>query len=298
LNARFRFETANVAVSDRWLAWEEVGPGDDLAMHVPWRLYAAEIDSASLSIGKPFLVVSGQTQAMSRPLIDLEGDRLAWMVNVHSRGGDTSPRGELRVVDLRRGVSLLARRAGPAQVFRTISLQGELVWASAEGPDLPHGPRLTVFRLGKTAPDLSLDLDQRFGTNHWPAVRDGYVAWSAFSSPDQSLPTLYLRTPNGEVQTIADGASEPTFVGRYVFYERDTPGTQLQPGETSEIWAYDPSSRRRRPVVLAKLEDDGQWLLGVNKSLNRHTLLAWGDMWSATTYERSYVKIRVYRILR
>lgn len=296
LNAKFRFETGNVAVSGRWLVWEEVGPGDDLEIRVPWRLYAAPLDSARLSIGKPFLVVGGHTAAMSRPLIDLDGDRLAWMVNVGDVVKGQSQRGELRVVDLKRHRSLFAWQAAPAQILRTLSLQGQRIWAVAQGRGIRRGPRLLVFGLADAAPKLGLDLDEDCGINHWPAVHHGYVSWSAFLAPENPRPTLYLRAPGAGVQTIADCSSEPTFVGRYLFYERETPGTQRQPGETSEIWAYDLKRHQQRPLVVAELAHEGQWLLGVNKSLQRHTLVVWGDMWSTTTYEKSSVKIRVYRI--
>jgi hypothetical protein len=297
LNARFRFEIANVASSDSWLVWEEVGPGDDLRVRVPWRLYAARIDPRTLRVGAPRLLVGGHTASMSRPLIDVDGDRLAWMVNVRERKGQ-SCRGQLHVVDLRRDRQLFAWQAGPGQVLSTPSLQGDHVWVNATGRGITRGPRLLAFTLQDSVPRLALDLDEGFGINHWQAVHGGWVAWSAFISPEAAHPTLYIRAPDGAVQTVADQSSEPTFVGRYLFYERDGYGSGSGPAEYSEIWAYDLATRIRRPLILARLDREGQWLLGVNKSVERRTLVVTGNMWWTTTYARSYVMIRVYRLGR
>jgi hypothetical protein len=297
LNARLRYEIANVAVSDGWLVWEEVGPGDDLVVPVAWKLYAAAIHEGDLSIGRPYLVASGHTATVSRPLIDLEGDRLMWIVNAADPANGVAPRGEWRVVDLKRGQLLFAWRASPGQVLSTPSLQDDRAWVQVLGRRIPHGPRIAVFRLSSATPlELSLDLNADYGINHWPAVRNGSVAWSEFQGANDPYPVLFLRMPAGTVQTIDDYSSEPTFVGRYLFYERESPGTAKRPGETSEIWAYDTKGRLRRPLVLAELQRDGQWLLGVNNSLSRHTLVVWGDLWATTTPEQSYVKVRVYRL--
>jgi hypothetical protein len=297
LNARFRFEIANVAASDDWLVWEEVGPGDDLEVRVPWRLYAARLDPVTLTVGAPRLLVNGHTASTSRPLIDVDGDRLAWMVNVRRKPG-RSYRGELQVVDLRRNCRLFAWQAGPGQVLSTPSLQGDQVWANVTGRGICRGPRLLVFTLPDAEPGLALDLDEGFGTNHWQAVRDGRVAWSAFTSPDAPYPTLYVRTPDGVVQTVADQSSEPTFVGGLLFYERDGCGSATDPAEYSEIWAYDIAGKVRRPLIIARIDREGQWLLGVNESVERRTLVVTGNMWWTTTYAKSYVKIRVYRLGR
>ena len=52
-DARPGFWIGSVHLSDGWLAWEEVGPGDDLAESVDWKLYAAPLERASLAAGKP-----------------------------------------------------------------------------------------------------------------------------------------------------------------------------------------------------------------------------------------------------
>ena len=64
---------SGVEVSDDWIAWEELAPGDDLVQEVGWRLYAAPLDRATLSVGEPRLLTSALNTQTQRPLFDVTG---------------------------------------------------------------------------------------------------------------------------------------------------------------------------------------------------------------------------------
>jgi len=83
-----RFDAVNTAegwdvfaprLSDEFLVWEEVTPGegDDMG-HAGWRLYGAPIDRATLSVGSPLLVATGRTETVQRPFYAVDGTTVYW----------------------------------------------------------------------------------------------------------------------------------------------------------------------------------------------------------------------------
>ena len=114
VNAGKRFVVTGGRLSDRWLAWEELSQGDDLAYPAQWRLYAAPLDEGRLAIGKPALIAAGDTARVSRPLFDLQGDLLVWMGNARPSG---VVRGSVRLRDLRGGAAQLS---GADQACRSV----------------------------------------------------------------------------------------------------------------------------------------------------------------------------------
>ena len=86
VNADKRFVVTSGRVSDRWLAWEELSQGDDLAYPAKWRLYAAPLNEGRLAIGKPALVAAGDAGPGLTPAVRPAG-RPARVADQHEAVG-------------------------------------------------------------------------------------------------------------------------------------------------------------------------------------------------------------------
>jgi len=212
-----RFWISGVRVSDTWLAWEELGPGDDLVKDVPWRLYAAPLRSG-LKLGRARLVAQASTGGARRPLFDLDGSRLVW-----TSATPTAPhRFDARAVERD-----LASRREKTQTRLLYHSDGDLqtvtlkdgVAVVMEIPDLPRPrARFAVLRLGSGERLAAIDVANEHPLSHWPAWRNGWLAWAPFALPEAQFPELYVRNPAGQVWLVGHQASDPVFVGGYLFY--------------------------------------------------------------------------------
>lgn len=191
-----------VRLSDGWIAWEEVGPGDDLIEQVPWRLYAARLDRASLVVGKPRLVASALNTEGKRPLFDLSGSRLAWVTTAWAKGGKAAS-SRLTVFDLiSRQRRVLYRSYG---VLETVGCRrGEVIVSEVLQQDSPAS-RFTVLDIDTGRRLAAFDAGNEHPLSHWPAWRDGWLAWAPFPSAEATFPLLYLR--DGEGRVFSEGAS-------------------------------------------------------------------------------------------
>jgi hypothetical protein len=291
VNASKRFVVTGDRLSDRWVAWEELSQGDDLAYPAQWRLYAAPLDEGRLAIGKPALIAAGDTARISRPLFDLQGDLLVWMGNARPSG---VVRGGVRLRDLR-GVAascLVQTRTpvGPVSLAGGRLLVSEYLERS--------GPRmgLALVNLVEHAASLTLDLGNRYPVVHYPATRAGWLSWSLQLDAEGSTMGLFLREPTGAMHLVAENhASEPRFAGRYLFF--DSSGALGSTQALSQVRGVDLRTLRQFVVVSGRAEYGGEWGGGFGAPLARHTLVVHNDRCDcAQRPSRRVTYIRVYRV--
>ena len=285
------FWLGTVQVSDAWVVWEEVGPGDDLMEQVEWRLYAARLRRPALRLEQPRLVATGRRSP--RPLFDVAGSRLAW-IRTSGTGSAARARSRLLLENLADG----RRRV----VYRS---RGLLETVSFSGGKLLVGE--VRLRPGKRGRLLLLDgADNRLVSSyegggasvlsHWPAWRDGRLAWTPFAAQDSPYPYLYVRDPAGATTTDGGSAIDPCFVGGYLFYQaRRVGGAGGSPVlEVRALRLKDGLSF----VLESGRPDDNMWWRGVVGPTDlQHTYVAYLDraLLAQRATERSTL-IRVYQV--
>jgi hypothetical protein len=268
----------------------ELAPGDDLVQEVEWRLYAAPLDRASLTVGEPQLIASAVNTQTQRPLFDIAGSRLVWLSTTWASQG---------TVDVSR---LLVRRldaAGePTELYR--SQHGMLTTVSTRGgavvvTEVPRkgAVRTRILVLDQVGrPRAAYVVPTRYGLSHWPTWRNGWLAWSSFPDGESADPVTYLRRKSGRVYCSGEMAGDPLYVGPYLFYEaaytidgvravrlRDMRGLVLVRREKGD---RDPSSGWQGPYSAPEL---------------RHTYYAYRSLdGDPRTNDDNYSLIRVYRV--
>jgi hypothetical protein len=208
---------SEVEVSDAWLAWVELAPGDDLVQEVEWRLYAAPLDRATLTVGEPQLVASALNTQAQRPLFDLAGSDLVWLSTTWASQGNV---GVSRLL-----IRHLDAESEPSELYR--SQHGMLIAVSTRGSsvvvtEVPKKgalrTRVLVLALSGQ-PRAAYTVPTQYGLSHWPAWKDGWLAWSPFQSTESTVPTAHVLARSGRVYRTGGFAADPLFVGPYLFYE-------------------------------------------------------------------------------
>ena len=315
VNAAGHYQILGARISDRWIAWEEVGPGDDLMVSVDWSLYAARYDPRTFAVGRPMLIDSGRTrdrikptyvsfsttaevQAVDaeatiikgRPLFDLSGDTLCWMTNVSG----AKAVGRVQATDLRRRQSRVVYETEGS--LRTLSTDHEqLLVTEMTAGDAPT-MLLSVID-GSTRDVLSrVDLGAEYDVGHFPAVKDGLLAWAVFSQGEENMfPALYARDRVGTYRLVARSGHDPVFVGDWLFFvQNPRVGTPGSSDLTSEVNAID--CRSGECYTLAKGGYIG-WLGGFGAPATEHTFVAHDDRaLGAEPGEKKITLLDVYRV--
>ena len=292
-DARPGFWIGSVHLSDGWLAWEEVGPGDDLAEPVDWKLYAAPLGRASLSAGKPMLVASASNAEATRPVFDVSGSRLAWVSTAWASAG-TAARSQLTVRDLASGRRLISYRS--EGVLDTVNLRGD---QAILGETPRSGAPATRFRvLDLAGGDLlaGFEVGSEHALSHWPAWRDGWLAWTPFPTRDATYPWLYVRDPSGRTYTEGGLAVDPCFVGPYLFYQTTHHGRPYE-GDTVEVRALRLRDQTSLVLESGKPGDNDWWHGVVGAPELDRTYVAYLDraLFAEKDSEKHTI-IRVYRV--
>ena len=292
-NAKPGFWIGSVHLSDRWLVWEEVGPGDDLAEPVDWKLYAAPLPRASLTAGKPILIASASNAEASRPLFDVSGSRLAWVSTAWGSRG-TAARSQLTVRDLDSGRRQVLYRAHG--VLDTVNLRGDQAIVGETPQQGARATRFKVLELAGGGPVAGFEVGSEYSLSHWPAWRDGWLAWAPFPTATATYPLLYVRDPSGRTYTEGGFAVDPCFVGPYLFFHTQRDGPP-RVGSTVEVRALRLSDMRTS-VLESGRPGDNDWWHGVvgAPELNRTYVTYLDRALFAEKDSDRYTIIRVYRV--
>lgn len=289
---RAGFWVGTVQLSDTWLAWEEVGPGDDLVERVEWRLYAAPLRRPSLTLGAPRLVAASSNVQAARPLFDVSGARLAW-ISTAWRAKGTAGVAQVMLRDLGTGERRAVYRSHGA--LETVSFSGaELVVGEAPDAGRPAA-RLLVLRLADGRCVRSFAAGNRFALAHWPAWRDGWLSWTPFPSAEAAYPLLYVRAADGTTATDGGYAIDPCFAGDYLFYQTWRPSARPYEPDTAEVRAVRVGTHESFILETGKPDENAWWHGVVGAPVLKHTYVTYLD--HALFAERAadkYTVIRVY----
>jgi hypothetical protein len=261
VNESARWEVLGYKLSDRWVVWEEVSPGETEAdpRLVSWKLYAARVDDAGSDSPPPTLIDEGCLADRARPLFGLYGDRLVYAAN--DLAGTDPPNSVVGVVrsrDLAGGQTRVLLRQAPG--IGTLSVSGPTAIVTysltASGPcavrciDIASGATSATIRLpGSTA------------LSHFPAWHDGWLAWASFAKPGDADTTLFLREPGGGVTRLGASSIDACFAGEYVFYEASSSrsATSGVRGAYTQIWGMRLGESRRFLLAEDDAERRGWW---------------------------------------
>lgn len=286
VNAAAGYWISQCRATSHWVAWEEVSPGDDLVSTVTWRLYAALVRAASLSIGRARLIDSAPTSQASRPLFDVTGDRLVWMT-----GGAREPRWPSVVYSCD-----LSSRAGPRVVtrshvpFLSLVAHNGLVTVAARCKPQALDVRLLSARLSDGRALPSLDLGNRQDLVQFPAARAGWLAWSLFRDESQSNESLFVRAPSGLVHLVGEeGAGRPVFTAQCLFYTDNARGAGGV--AVTRVCGLDLASMTRFVLQQSEAEAQGTCLTALGAPAAERTLVT-----QMVRFDEKWSTLRVYRL--
>ncbi len=280
-----------VQVSDSWLVWEEVGPGDDLAEQVDWRLYAAPLRPNARAVGTRSLVASASNVRATRPLFDLDGSRLVWSSTAWT-GAGTMARSRVVLRDLDAETQRVLRTT--RGVVETVSFKDGLIVVSEKPRQDEPGVSIVVLDQESGEARAGFGAGNEYALSHWPAWREGWLAWSPFPAAEATYPLLYLRDTDGH--TYADGgfAVDPCFAGGYLFYQTCRSGAPGE-GETREVRALRLSDMTSL-ILESGSPEDNEWWSGTVGAPDLETvyLTHLDKAPRATERSEKYTIVRVY----
>lgn len=283
---------SGVQLSDRWLAWQEVGPGDDLVQPVDWKLYAAPIRPATLTLGSPKLIASASNAQAARPLFDLAGSRLFWITTTWTATGQVG-RSQLTLRDLETGGRhTLYRSRG---TLDTVNIRGaDAILGERLRQDSPQ-TRFVIVRLSDGQVRSTLGLDNEFELSHWPAWRNGWLAWAVLPTAEATYPLMYLRHQDGRVFDEGGLAVDPCIVGPYLFYQTRRSNGPWR-GDTVSIRALRLGDMTS--FLLEEGDPDHTWWRGTvgAPALGRRYISYLDNTYRARKDSEMYTIVRVYEV--
>jgi hypothetical protein len=290
VNASRGYLVMEARLSDRWLVWEELSPGDDLASPARWYLYAARVHPLELTIGEPVLVDKGYTTRRSRPLWEVRGDLVAWNVN---EGAQKHPAGVLRVTDLARASAVLVRRSPQRHPFPTVGMAGDRVWVSEVRWSGRYPVRVRIYSLSTGRRLAVVPLHNLRPLDKLVAMRRRWLAWALDRSGDIGESDLYALRRPGSPRLVAQRAIEACFVGHYLFYEVYD-GESAKPG----VDGFDLRTRRHFRLLRSDDERQGRWLLGLHADVTPRTLVAFNPGYHFVSSDALHqaTPVRIYEI--
>ncbi len=290
-----RWDVFAPRLSDGFLVWEEVTPGegDDMG-HADWRLYGAPIDRTTLTVGSPLLVASGRTETVQRPFYAVDGTTVYWTrVASPTARGKGAQADEVMARDLATGAFRTVYSAPSIDGFK-LSDGIVVVTESRAAPPGGSPPVLTAVAI--SASDGHVLRSSALGNvgplSHFADYADGWFVWTE-PAQEGSEPSAYAIDPAGAVTLLALRSVNPMASPSYAFCEsRETNGTPSARGDVRVLRGFDLVRRTRFELARTVVDTDGIWHTTVAGSRAR-TLVVYNDGWvmsgAATT------PVRVYR---
>jgi hypothetical protein len=295
VNATGHWDVFAPRLSDGFLAWEEVTPGEGEDMgHAGWRLYAAPIDRDTLTVGAPLLVATGRTETVQRPFYGVDGTTVYWtrIASPGARRAGTPPdevmardlaTGRFRTVYSAPSIDGFKLSAGTAVVTSSQTAQAgapatSLVATAIRASD---GRVLSSAHLGNVDP-----------LSHFADYAGGWFVWTESVGGD-SEPSAYAIDRAGTVTLMSLRSVNPMASPGYAFCEsRETTGAPSARGDVRVLRGFDLAAGTRFELARTVVDTDGIWHTTVAGSRPR-TLVVYNDGWVMTGAETT--PVRVYR---
>ena len=314
LSAR-AFDAFTPMLSDSWLVWEEVSPGESNSPRdAEWRLYASAIERDTLRIGEPRLIDEGTTDYKLRPYYGVDGSTVYWSVTTlsspHQEHVGTS--GRVEALDLATGAHttlygsgnpLLSLRVSDGHVVivedaRVVAAPGEATAGGATMREPPRRDRAVVIDVASGAEVLRYDLPTAGPPGHFADHAEGWLAWASFSEGGGEWPDLYLRSPDGQVSLGSRNGIDPVTAGRFLAFE--TVAVLRRPSglldRRREIWCIDLGRPAERFRLLATSSPEEGWWQTTRAGRTHRLLVLWNDLgpWTPEPAKARTI-VRAYR---
>lgn len=305
-NAAAGFSMCNPRLSDTWLAWEEVSPAEEIDPgKADWRLYAAAIDTATLSVGTPRLVDEGRTDYKLRPHFAVARSGVYRSLNMRAGASqERFPRsGSIEALDLETGQKRTLARTSTS--YPTLCLADDLLCLTESTDEHTYSVRAVLIDPESGRTSLTLDLANEHPLSHFVRASSEWLAWSTFSAPGDAWPVLYFAPRDGgplasqrqttrgperaraasrgaptDVMLAGIDSIDPAFFGRYVAFESVDASSAGAPGgvvrHLRRIWVADPAARTRS--ILLETADGGGWWQTCAAGVRTDALLVWNDL--------------------
>ena len=179
--------------------------------------------------------------------------------------------------------------------FTTMRVSGEnlvlMEWVDTEG----EATEIVVVSARDHKVKERFELGNRYATSHFADYRDGWITWAEFPLPTAAWPTLYARSPDGEIVRLGVKSLDTCFAGRYVFFEsnRDV-STGTLSDERTQIWAAD-LEQGTRALVAEAGRREGMWQTGLVGAKEGVFMATRDDGLHAKEGERANTVVRCYR---
>jgi hypothetical protein len=295
VNAEMRWDVFSPRLSNSVMAWEEVTPGegDDMG-HAGWRLYAAPIDRAALTLGAPVLVAQGRTETTQRPFYGVDDTTVYWtLLATPTAPLEGAQEDEVRATDLASGAVRTLRRSPVIDGFK-LSSGAVVVTESRSGRlDSPDAAlSATAIRASDGGVLRSVALGNANPLSHFADYADGWFVWTE-PTQEGGEPFAYVMDPRGNVSLAALRAMNPMVSPGYAFAEcRESSGSPTALRDVRVLRGFDLAAHTRFDLVRTAADEEGVWHTTVAGS-RPGTLVIYNDSWVLTGTDRT--PVRVYR---
>lgn len=302
VNFKDDYDIVGVSGGDRWVTWEETnGENGYEGTGFTWKLYAASIDATSQTCGKAILVDEADLDNTSRPLFRVEGDSLYWMTNTVA-GGRPNPAAKGAVVMCRNLKTGAERTVCETKLHYARMSVGDGKVVVAEQGSASEEVTVRVFDPLSSNETWSLNLRNTDELGHFPLVHDGTIAWAVFAPGGTGCPDLFYRGADGVTHRIRDTASDPTQVGRYIFYDGlDKLSHEVEVSPIlSIIGGYDTTTNETFTILDGIDEADAEWDMPMARGYSPDTFVISNDSPPSTAtaadWDNYHMRIRRYTV--
>lgn len=251
------------ALSDAWIAWEEVWEAEE-----HWRLMAAPLDADRLTLGAPVIVDEADSVDRYRPLFALRGDTIAWATSGSSQA---EPSTHLKVAGLLAGTRTETLTIDG--IMTSMRLQDDTAVLTVR-QDADEGDVVLAVGLGSGDVLARRALGNRGPTSHW-VDRDGdTLAWAVFPDEETWIPDVFVKRAADDTMTAHTEACDPTIRGETLFFE--TAPTRVG-GTPTGLGGVDLGTGTLFELVEPSPPDSPVWQLVTPVAEPGGLLLAWRD---------------------
>jgi len=234
VSASEKFDAFSPRLSDNWLVWEEVSPGEGYDMDdATWRLYAAPINRETLSIGEPVLVDDGDTSIVARPFYNVWGEEIVWARLTWAVSGQEAPvvHSEIMAFDPATGEKRVIARSDNS--WRAVNFSGGYALATELVDRTAAEYAVVTIDLSTGQESQRVPFTAAYGTSHVAERVGEYTYWAVFPNSESTCPSLYCADASGVPMKVRPASVDGCGVGPYLLCRSD-----LQEGKSATDDSY------------------------------------------------------------
>lgn len=250
VGANEKFDAFSPKLSDNWLVWEEVSPGEGYDMdNAMWRLYAAPIDRTSLSVGEPILVDDGDTSAVARPFYNVWGDEIVWVRSTWAASGQEEPTIHSEIMALNPATGVQRVIAKSDNFWWAVNFSGGYGLATELVDRTAAGYAVVTIDLSTGDEVQRVPFTATYGVSHVAERVGDHIYWAVFPNRESTCPSLYSADASGAVVKVRPVSVDGCGMGPYLVCESD-----LDEGKSAADDSY-------RAIVGIDMERGTTWFL-------------------------------------